>query len=179
MKKTFVLFAVTLTAAAQLLKSEAAATTRLEQHPVFTAQFILNQLGYDAGHVDGAYGPRTAAAIAEFYEQTDYKDDDPDHFNVTDLTALIEVSDGESIRTTPFSGAEHENSNAEYLYPPISPAITNERYWFGHFWANYDFDNNGLLDFIYTGTMNPENVEVTGEDTAGLCGGRDCEGEMP
>ena len=114
MKKTFVLFAVTLTAAAQLLKSEAAATTRLEQHPVFTAQFILNQLGYDAGHVDGAYGPRTAAAIAEFYEQTDYKDDDPDHFNVTDLTAPVEVSDGESIRTTPFSGAEHENSNAEY-----------------------------------------------------------------
>ena len=54
MKKTVVLFAVTLTAAAQLLKSEAAATTRLEQHPVFTTQFILNQLGYDAGHVDGA-----------------------------------------------------------------------------------------------------------------------------
>ena len=45
MKKTVVLFALTLTAAAQLLKSEAAATTRLEQHPVFTAQFILNQLG--------------------------------------------------------------------------------------------------------------------------------------
>lgn len=179
MKKTVVLFAVTLTAAAQLLKSEAAATTRLEQHPVFTTQFILNQLEYDAGHVDGAYGPRTAAAIAEFYEQTDYEDDDPDQIDVTDLTALVEAADGESIRTTPFSGAEHENSNAEYFYPPISPAITNKRYWFGHFWANYDFNNNGLLDFIYTGTMNPKNVEVTGEDTAGLCGGRDCEGEMP
>ena len=114
MKKTIVLLALKLTAAAQLLKSEAAATTRLEQHPVFTAQFILNQLGYDSGHVDGAYGPRTAAENAEFYEQTDYKDDDLDHFKMIDLTALVEVSDGESIRTTPFYGAEHENSNAIY-----------------------------------------------------------------
>ena len=83
------------------------------------------------------------------------------------------------MRTSPFSGAEHENSGADFLYPPISPAITRDRYWFGHFWANYDFNNDGLLDFIYTGTMNPKNVEVTGQDTAGLCGGRDCEGEMP
>ena len=46
MKKTFVLFAVTLTAAAQLLKSEAAATTRLKRFLL-----ILNCWGIPAGAI--------------------------------------------------------------------------------------------------------------------------------
>ncbi|MEJ6610536.1 MAG: FG-GAP-like repeat-containing protein [Paracoccaceae bacterium] len=179
MQKLLFFGALTLTAASQLLNAQEVEITRFEQHPIFTAQFILNQLGYDAGQVDGDYGPRTVAAIYAFYEQTDYEDHDPDVVDVSDLLTLIGAAEDEGLRTAPFSGAQHENSNTEFLYPPISPAITRERYWFGHFWANYDFNNDELLDFVYTGTMNPENVEATGEDTAGLCGGRDCEGEMP
>ena len=96
----------------------------------------------------------------------------------TKSPAKIAGTEGQ-VKAPPFYGAKHENSNSEFLYPPTRPAITKERYWFGHFWANYDFNNDGRLDFLYTGTMNPENVEITGDDTAGLCGGRDCEGEMP
>ena len=33
------------------------------------------------------------------------------------------------------------------------------------------FNNDGHMDYLYTGTMKPDNVEVTGEDTGGLCGG--------
>ncbi len=179
MKKLVIFCAATLTAASQTLNAQDVETTRFEPHPIFTAQFILNQLGYDAGRVDGDYGPRTAAALSEFYEQTDYQDRDPTVADTSDLLALVGAARDAGLRTAPLSGVEHENSNAEFLYPPVSPAITKERYWFGHFWANYDFNNDGLLDFVYTGTMNPENVEVTGEDTAGLCGGRDCEGKMP
>ena len=34
-----------------------------------------------------------------------------------------------------------------------------------------DFNNDGYMDYLYTGTMNPNNVEITGEDTGGICGG--------
>lgn len=179
MQKFVIFCAVALTAASQALNAQQTETASFEQHPIFTAQFILNQLGYDAGRVDGDYGPRTAAAISEFYQETNLDDNDPTVVDTSDLLALISVAEEAGLRTAPFSGFEHEDSNPEFLYPPISPAITRERYWFGHFWSNYDFNNDGLLDFVYTGTMNPENVEVTGENTAGLCGGRDCEGEMP
>lgn len=179
MQKFAIFCAAALTTVSQAVNAQQAETSNFEQHPIFTAQFILNQLGYDAGRVDGDYGPRTAAAISEFYQQTNLDDDDHAVVDNSDLLSLINVAEEAGLRTAPFSGFEHENSISEFLYPPISPAITRERYWFGHFWSNYDFNNDGLLDFIYTGTMNPENVEVTGEDTAGLCGGRDCEGDMP
>jgi len=170
MQKFVIFCAVAFMASSQTLDAQQEEAADFEQHPIFTAQFILNQLGYDAGRVDGAYGPRTAAAISEFYQQTNLDDDDPSVVDTFDLLALISVAEDAGLRTFPFSGFENENSNSEFLYPPISPAITRERYWFGHFWSNYDFNNDGLLDFVYTGTMNPDNVEVTGEDTAGLCG---------
>ena len=46
-----------------------------------------------------------------------------------------------------------------------------DQYWFGHDFAAYDWTNDGLVDFVYTGTMRPENVQITGEDTGGTYGG--------
>ena len=148
-------------------------------HPVFTAQFILNQIGFNVGVVDGLVGPKTEYAIREFYDAFDLIDTDTGKLDEFDLFNLIAIAEKAGLRIAPFNGVVLENSNLEYLYPPQSPGVTAERYWFGHFWSNYDFNNDGLLDFVYTGAMKPSNVDVTGEDTAGLCGGNDCNGIMP
>ncbi|WP_438957167.1 peptidoglycan-binding domain-containing protein, partial [Cognatiyoonia sp.] len=93
MQKFFIFCAVALTATSHAVDAQQAETTGFEQHPVFTAQFILNQLGYDAGRVDGDYGPRTAAAISEFYQETNLDDDDPNVVDTSDLLALIYVAE--------------------------------------------------------------------------------------
>ena len=64
------------------------------------------------------------------------------------------------------------------FYTPLHPGIMAERHWFGHDFTAYDWTNGGLLDFIYTGTMRLENVEITAEDTGGACGGDSCVGAM-
>ena len=46
-------------------------------------------------------------------------------------------------------------------------------------WQMADFNNDGYSDVLYIGTMNPNNVEWTGEDTSGLCGGGACKGNKP
>ena len=150
-----------------------------KDYPIFTAQFILNQIGFSVGKVDGLLGPKTENAIRKFYKSFDLIDTDTGKLDESDLYNLIKIGEKFGASIAPYSGVVQENSNSEYLYPPQSPGVTADRYWFGHFWANYDFNNDGLVDFVYTGTMKPENVDVTGEDTAGLCGGNDCTGTMP
>ena len=179
MQKLVISCAIALTAASQAVNAQQAETTGFEQHPIFTAQFILNQLGYDAGRVDGDYGPRTAAAISEFYRETEYEDRDPNQLDLFDLRILLQVAEDLSLRLTPASGSELENTRDQFLYPPLHPGIVAERYWFGHDFAAYDWTNDGLVDFVYTGTMRPENIQITGEDTGGACGGDRCVGAMP
>lgn len=179
MQKFVILCALSLTWISQVVNAQERVIKRLEQHPVFTAQFVLNQLGYDAGLVDGDYGPRTAAAISAFYEQTEYEDPDPEQIDLFDLRFLVKEANDANLPLIPLSGAELENTREQFFYPPLHPGITAERYWFGHDFAAYDWTNDGLLDFIYTGTMRPENIEITGEDTGGACGGDSCVGAMP
>lgn len=86
---------------------------------------------------------------------------------------------GEKITYQPLSGIVIENRDVSLNYPPVAPRIISERYWFGYFWRQHDFNNDGYLDFLYTGTMRPDNVDVGGDDTGGLCGGGSCTGQMP
>ena len=79
----------------------------------------------------------------------------------------------------PVAGIHIENSHNSMDYPPIMPSVLSDRYWFGLFWVQNDFNNDGYLDYIYTGTMIPNNVQITGDDTGGLCGGSECAGKMP
>ena len=118
MQRFVISCAIALTAASQAVNAQQAETTGFEQHPIFTAQFILNQLGYDAGRVDGDYGPRTAAAISEFYQETEYEDRDPDQLDLFDLRILLQVAEDLSLRLTPASGSELENTRDQFLYPP-------------------------------------------------------------
>ena len=42
-----------------------------------------------------------------------------------------------------------------------------------------DFNKDGYSDVLYIGTMNPNNVDMIGVDTGGICGGGECKGEKP
>ena len=77
------------------------------------------------------------------------------------------------------AGYQIENKVFNLNFPPSKPNIVRDKYWFGWLWAAQDFNNDEYLDYLYTGTMNPINLEITGETTGGSCGGKRCEGEMP
>ena len=69
------------------------------------------------------------------------------------------------------AGYQIENRYLNLSYPPDEPSVVEDKYWFGWFWAAQDFNNDGYMDYLYTGTMNPNNDEITGEDTGGICCG--------
>lgn len=77
------------------------------------------------------------------------------------------------------SGVEIETAGASLNYPPSFPSVVKNRYLFGFFWSQQDFNQDGHLDFLYTGTMRPTNENSTGKTTGGACGGDACEGDMP
>jgi hypothetical protein len=78
------------------------------------------------------------------------------------------------------AGIDIENDpNRTFLIPPQSPWPINDLYWFGRLWQQADFNGDGFTDLVYIGTMKPSNINWTGEDTGGLCGGGECNGNKP
>ena len=69
MQNSIICCTLVLAAALQAAHAQETKTTDFEKHPIFTIQFILNQLGYDAGRVDGDYGPRTQPHFLTFMHQ--------------------------------------------------------------------------------------------------------------
>ena len=89
-------------------------------------------------------------------------------------------SSSSSSNTKALAGIDIENDpNIDFFKPPLKPYPTDKLYWFGRYWQIVDFNKDGYSDVIYIGTMNPNNVEVTGEDTSGLCGSDVCKGYKP
>lgn len=83
----------------------------------------------------------------------------------------------ETIRA--ISGTNIENQILNINFPPYSPNVVKDKYWYGWHWSAQDFNQDGYLDYLYTGTMNPKNVNHVGDNTGGACGGDRCKGEMP
>ena len=79
----------------------------------------------------------------------------------------------------PQAGIFIENYEGMTVFGQSRPGITKQRYYFGHRWSYHDFNNDGIKDFLYSGTMRPTNINTTGKDTSGACGGKKCDGEMP
>jgi hypothetical protein len=78
------------------------------------------------------------------------------------------------------AGIDIENDpNIDFFKPPQKPYPTGKLYYFGQMWQMADFNNDGYSDVLYIGTMKPNNVSWTGEDTSGICGGEDCKGKKP
>ena len=86
---------------------------------------------------------------------------------------------GKTLKVRAISGVEIEAAGASLNYPPSFPSIVQNRYLFGYFWSQQDFNQDGHLDFLYTGTMRPTNENSIGKTTGGWCGGSACDGDMP
>ena len=83
-------------------------------------------------------------------------------------------------RAKVLAGIDIENDpNIDFFKPPQKPYPTGKLYYFGRKWQMADFNNDGYSDVLYIGTMNPDNVNWTGEDTGGICGGGECKGNKP
>ena len=78
------------------------------------------------------------------------------------------------------AGIDIENDpNIDFFKPPLAPFPTKEMYWFGRMWKMADFNNDGMIDVLYIGTMNPSNAVSGGEDTGDTCGSSACSGHKP
>ena len=78
------------------------------------------------------------------------------------------------------AGIDIENDpNNDFFKPPPKPNPTGKLYWWVGMWQMVDFNKDGYSDVLYIGVMNPNNVELTGEDTGGICGGGACKGGKP
>jgi len=78
------------------------------------------------------------------------------------------------------AGIDIENDpTIAFFKPPPAPKPTKQLYWFGRMWKQADFNNDGITDVLYIGTMNPNNVVSGGEDTGDTCGATACSGFQP
>jgi hypothetical protein len=141
------------------------------------SQKLLNQLGYNAGGVDGVYGGKTERALIQFYKDRSGEFDGKLSSNeLTDLYSAVGI---ERKVGANLAGVYIENNQSFPGYPPSKPGLTGDTYWYDPFWTAYDMNYDGMLDYIYTGTMIPSNQNTTGKSTGGACGGDICRGSMP
>ena len=102
------------------------------------SQKMLNQLGYNAGAVDGAYGKKTRGALEAFYADNGGAFDGKlDANEVADLQSAMSKA---GIRTSALSGVEIENHGTT-IFPPINPKLIKKRYWWNHVPHIHDFNN--------------------------------------
>ena len=133
------------------------------------SQKLLNQLGYNAGSVDGIYGGKTERALIRFYKDRSGRFDGK--LSSNELTDLYSAAGIKRKVGADLAGIYLENSQDFPGYPPSKPGLTGDTYWYDPLWTAYDMNSDGMLDYIYTGTMIPSNQNTTGKTTGGACGG--------
>ena len=125
--------------------------------------------GFAAGCLDGSEPVKSISADGTYFV-----------YNCGGGSTENSFSSSSSSNTKALAGIDIENDpNIDFFKPPLKPYPTDKLYWFGRYWQIVDFNKDGYSDVIYIGTMNPNNVEVTGEDTSGLCGSDVCKGYKP
>ena len=135
-----------------MLSMTVAMTSHAYAGNVDNAQRMLNQLGYNAGPVDGAYGGKTKRALEAFYAKSGGSFDGKlDTNEVADLTAAMSRA---GIDITVQTGAEIE-SNGNLIIHPKQPSIIDERLWWTFASSIADFNGDGIMDVWITGTQNP------------------------
>ncbi|MDA8855346.1 VCBS repeat-containing protein, partial [Candidatus Pseudothioglobus singularis] len=125
--------------------------------------------GFAAGCLDGSEPVKSISSDGTYFV-----------YNCGGGSTENSSSSSSSSNTKALAGIDIENDpNIDFFKPPLKPYPTDKLYWFGRYWQIVDFNKDGYSDVIYIGTMNPNNVEVTGEDTSGLCGSDVCKGYKP
>jgi len=141
---------------------------------VDAAQRMLNQLGYNAGAVDGAYGGKTKRALENFYSDNGLNfDGSLDANEIADLSYAMSKS---GISMIPITGVEIESAYAEganetlYMIKYPLPTAIAGRYWWAFEPTFADFNNDGVLDILLSGTKPGDSGGHVGETTGDICG---------
>ena len=82
-------------------------------------------------------------------------------FLIPNLTLSLTFKDGKQVdenqinnnfeeKFQALAGYQIENKVFNINFPPFSPNVVRDKYWFGWFWTAQDFNNDGYLDYLFT-----------------------------
>lgn len=129
---------------------------------VDNAQRMLNQLGYNAGAVDGAYGKKTRGALEAFYADNGGSYDGKlDANEVADLQAAMA---DRGIRFSPLS-----NTEVEYAFGWDGTKLfdhdrLDQLTWFHERYVAGDYNSDGYTDYIGVGIPTLYSREISNRD---------------
>ncbi|MDP6586561.1 MAG: hypothetical protein QF535_18040, partial [Anaerolineales bacterium] len=127
---------------------------------------FLSAQGLSAGCPDGSEPVKSVSADGTYF--------------VYNCVSGNEKSSSSATNSKAVAGIDIVNDpNIDFFRPPRKPYPTGNLYYFGRMWQMADFNKDGYSDVLYIGAMNPDNVNWTGEDTGGICGGGECKGNKP
>ena len=158
----------------------AATVVSAESLDVRQAQRMLNQLGYNAGVVDGLYGGKTKRALEAFYADNGGSfDGSLDANEVADLLAAVkELRENNGVSAPKLINGKHYSAefmiNGKYVLPlktATSPRMgLNGRQpyeWrvvlqssLSSFYSVGDFDGDGIQDYVVTAFRYDESVRT-------------------
>jgi len=124
------------------------------------AQSLLNNLGYNAGSVDGIWGKKTRAALEKFFKDNGKVFDGS--LGETEILILTNALKTGQKAKPAVSGIEIKNSHDYSLFPHHEPGAVKNRYWWVPSYEYHDFNNDGILDVLYNGNMIPDNKAPKG-----------------
>ena len=160
-----------------VLSMTVALTGQAHANQVYDVQSMLQQLGYNVGVVDGAYGRKTKGALEKFYTQSGSSYDGKlDANEVADLT--VALSSGNSNKVNFSSGIEYENQGS-LIFPKTDIDIVKSRYWWQHTPIINDFNGDGIDDIWITGVQpNQGDRNADALHTGDICGSKGyCKGD--
>lgn len=138
-----------------LATSVAITGCQLTAGTVDASQRMLNNLGYNAGPVDGAYGGKTRRALEAFYADNGSKFDGK--LDANEVADLSQAMSRAGISMVPKTGVEIENAYAQgadetlYMIQLPLPGAIDGRYWWSWSPTFADFNNDGILDIFMSG----------------------------
>ena len=145
---------------------------------IFFVFFLFSIQAFASSCPDGSEPIKSVSDDGTYYVFSCDGNNEQASSSNTDSSSANSANSNSNIKA--LAGIEIENDpNIDFFKPPQKPYPIGKLYWFGMMWQMADFNKDGYSDVLYIGTMNPNNVEMTGEDTGGICGGEVCKGNKP
>ncbi|HCI09083.1 MAG TPA: hypothetical protein DE314_17280 [Sulfitobacter sp.] len=134
---------------------------------VSSAQRMLNQLGYNAGPVDGSYGGKTRTALEKFYADNGSSYDGKlDVSEVADLRSSISARGLNSIAKIAVTDQHRFDNFPGIVNFQMSDAMRKS--WFGYTWLTaFDTTDDGKDDLIFYADSPFANVKGNSPNETG------------